>query len=110
MAVTTAPSPSGNRALIVWDRLILPNGASLHLENLPVNDASGHAGLTDEVDFRTWSLIKGVMLSTLLNVGSELTLGGEGSGLARALGRAVEQAIDTTGEAIVRRELGVQQP
>ncbi len=42
------------RALVVWNRLILPDGSSIVVDNLPSTDAAGYAGLEDEVDFHTW--------------------------------------------------------
>ena len=33
------------RALVVWTRLILPNGNSIVIENLPATDVAGYAGL-----------------------------------------------------------------
>ena len=97
-----------SRALVVWNRLILPNGKSLQIENLPATDTEGYAGLADEVNYHTWSLVKGIVLSTLLNVGSALTLGGEDSDLLRALGRSSQQSVESAGDLIVRRELGIQ--
>lgn len=58
------------RALVVWTRLILPNGNSIVIENLPATDVAGYAGLEDEVDFHTWQLLKGVALATLIGVGT----------------------------------------
>jgi type IV secretory pathway VirB10-like protein len=57
------------RALIVWQRIMLPDGSSMKIDNVPATDASGYAGLQDKVDFHTWALLKGVALSTLLGVG-----------------------------------------
>jgi len=65
------------RALIVWQRIVLPDGSSIRIDNVPATDASGYAGLQDKVDFHTWALLKGVALSTVLGVGSELTVTGE---------------------------------
>ena len=33
------------RALVVWQRILFPNGRSLSLDNVPSTDASGYAGL-----------------------------------------------------------------
>ncbi len=63
------------RALVVWTRLILPNGNSIVIENLPATDVAGYAGLEDEVDIHTWQLLKGVALATLLGVGTQISLG-----------------------------------
>src|SRR3546814_10824444 len=59
------------RALVVWQRLILPDGSSLQIENLPATDPSGYSGLADQVDFHTWSLLTGATISTLFGVGSK---------------------------------------
>lgn len=95
------------RALVVWRRLVLPDGWSLILDNLPGTDAGGYAGLSDKVDFHTWRLLQGVGLSTLLGVGSELSLD-EDSDLVRALQRSTQQAASQSGQQIVSRQLDVQ--
>ena len=41
------------RVLLVWTRLILPNGRSIVLERVPGADASGYAGLEDGLDYQT---------------------------------------------------------
>ena len=63
------------RALVVWQRIILPDGSSIVIDNLPATDTGGYAGLADQVDFHTWKLLKGVALATVLGVGSELAFG-----------------------------------
>src|SRR5258706_10435534 len=39
-----------SRVLLVWTRLIMPNGRSIVLERQPGADTSGYAGLEDQVD------------------------------------------------------------
>jgi type IV secretion system protein VirB10 len=96
-----------SRALVVWERLIRPDGSSLQLENLPTSDPAGYAGLEDEVDLHTWSLVKGVMLATVLSVGDELTFGNQESALLRALERSGQESLNRTGDLLVQRELSV---
>lgn len=96
-----------SRALLVWQRIILPDGASLQLDNLPATDAAGYAGLADKVDFHTWRLHKGVALSTLLGVGTELSIDGE-SDLVRAVRESTQQSSSQAGQQIVTRNLDVQ--
>lgn len=95
------------RALIVWQRLILPDGSSLRIDNAPATDAAGYAGLADRVDFHTWSLLKGIGLATLLGVGTELTIGGE-SDLVRAIREATQQNTARAGDQLVQRNLDIQ--
>ncbi|TGP31474.1 TrbI/VirB10 family protein, partial [bacterium M00.F.Ca.ET.228.01.1.1] len=51
------------RALLVWQRILLPDGSSAEIDNLPASDTAGYAGLEDKVDFHTWQMIKGVALA-----------------------------------------------
>jgi type IV secretion system protein VirB10 len=95
------------RALVVWQRIILPNGSSLGLDNVPATDPSGYAGLTDKVDFHTWSLLKGVVISTLLGAGSSLTFSGE-TDLVQALRESTQQSASRAGDQLTSRNLQVQ--
>ncbi|MEQ1756533.1 MAG: TrbI/VirB10 family protein [Micropepsaceae bacterium] len=96
------------RALVVWNRLIMPDGSSIVIDNLPATDAAGYAGLEDEVEFHTWQLVKGVALSTLLSVGAELSLGGQESDLVRALREATQQNASRAGQQLTERNLDIQ--
>lgn len=96
------------RALIVWQRIVLPDGSSVRLDNVPAADLAGYAGLEDKVDFHEWRLLKGIALSTLLGIGSELSLGSGGSDLERAIERSVQRDGARAGDQIVSRNLDVQ--
>ncbi len=96
-----------SRALVVWTRLILPNGDSIQLDNLPGSDSQGFAGLKDNVDRHTWQFIKGAALSSLLSVGSELA-SDDGDRLTRALQNAGQDTANIAGQRIIDRNLNVQ--
>ena len=96
-----------SRALIVWQRIILPDGSSLRIDNVPATDPSGYAGLADKVDFHTWQLLKGVVLSTLLGVSSELALSGQ-SDLVQAIRMSTQDNVARAGDQITQRNLGIQ--
>lgn len=95
------------RALVVWQRLILPDGSSVVIDNLPATDRAGYAGLSDEVDFHTWSLIKGIALSTLFSVGAELAFDDD-SDLVSAIQRGSQNSVNRAGQRIVEREINIQ--
>jgi len=95
------------RALIVWQRFVLPDGSSMRIDNVPATDASGYAGLQDKVDFHTWALLKGVALSTLLGVGSQLTVTGE-SDLVQAIRESTQQNVSRAGDQLTSRYLNIQ--
>lgn len=95
------------RALVVWQRILLPNGSSIRLDNVSASDASGYAGLADKVDFHTWTLLKGVVISTLLGVGSNITFSNE-SDLVQAIRQSTQQNVSRAGDQITARNLQVQ--
>ena len=95
------------RALIVWQRIIMPDGSSLRIDNVPATDPSGYAGLADKVDFHTWSLLKGVAISTMLGVGANLTFSGE-SDLVQAIRQSTQQNVSRAGDQITSRNLQIQ--
>lgn len=97
-----------SRVLLVWTRLILPNGSSIVLERQPGADAAGDAGLEDGVDNHWGSLFKAALLSTILAIGTELGSNQNESDIARALRRGTGDTANQAGQQIVRRNLNVQ--
>ncbi|MGE3476792.1 MAG: TrbI/VirB10 family protein [Rhodospirillaceae bacterium] len=96
------------RALLVWQRLVMPDASSISLENLPATDTSGYAGLEDKVDAHTWQLVKGVALSTLLGVGTEIGFGDDEGDFIRALRESTQQSVNRAGQRITERNLDIQ--
>jgi type IV secretion system protein VirB10 len=96
------------RVLLVWNRIMLPDGKSIVLERQQGADARGFSGLEDEVDYHWWDLIKAAALSTLLSVGAELGSNQDESDLVRALRRGSQDSINNTGQQLVRRQLNIQ--
>ena len=97
-----------SRILLVWTRLILPNGYSIVLERQPGADAAGQAGLEDGVDNHWGALFKAALLSTVLAIGTELGSDQNESDIARALRRGTGDTVNQAGRQIVRRNLNVQ--
>ncbi|BEV12091.1 conjugal transfer protein TrbI [Asticcacaulis sp. DW145] len=97
-----------SRALVVWKRLILPDGASLEIDNLPATDTEGYAGLSDKVDYHTWSLLKGVGLSTLLGLASHSGQSDDDSDLVRAFRDATRDTANQAGQRIVDKALSIR--
>ena len=69
-----------DRVLLVWTRLIMPNGRSIVLERQPGADTQGFAGLEDEVDHH-WG---------------------------RLFTRGSTDSLNQTGQQVVRRNLNIQ--
>ena len=81
------------RILLVWNRLIFPNGRSIVLERQPGADAEGYAGLQDGVDYHWGDLFKAAALSTLLSIGSQAGSSGDESEIARALRQGASDSV-----------------
>ncbi|URW75865.1 conjugal transfer protein TraI [Sphingomonas donggukensis] len=96
------------RALLVWNRLILPDGRSLMLDRQPGADAQGFAGLEDKVDNHWGQIFRAALISTLLSVGTEAGSATEEDGLVRALRSGSSDAIAQAGSQIVGRSLDIQ--
>jgi type IV secretory pathway VirB10-like protein len=76
----------------------MPNGSSVVIDNLPATDTAGYAGLEDDVDFHTWQLLKGVALSTLLGVTTQVTFGNSQSNLVQAIRQSTSESTNQAGQ------------
>ena len=102
-----------SRVLLVWTRLVMPDGSSIVLDRLSGTDTRGFAGLEDETDNHWGKLLAGAALSTLLGVGAELGSGNRasidgGNTVVIATGRSAQDSVNQVGQQITRRNLNVQ--
>jgi len=97
-----------DRVLLVWTRLIMPNGRSIVLERQLGADTQGFAGLEDEVDQHWGRLLGAAALSTLLGVSSELGATNNDNAIVTALRRGSSDSLNQTGQQVVRRNLNIQ--
>jgi len=93
-----------SRALVIWNRLIRPDGSSLVIENLPGVDLSGQSGLRDKVDRHTGSLFKAAILSSVLSIAAELGTDEEDK-LTEAIRAGGQNTINEAGQRVVTRAL-----
>jgi len=93
--------------LLVWSRLIFPNGRSIIMERQPGTDAEGYAGLEDGVDYHWGELFKAAALSTILSVGAEAGSSGQESDIMRALRGGASDSVSQVGQQIVQRQLDI---
>ena len=97
-----------DRVLLVWTRLIMPNGRSIVLERQPGADTQGFAGLEDEVDHHWGRVLTAAALSTLLGVGAELGAANNDNAILTALRRGSTDSLNQAGQQVVRRNLNIQ--
>ncbi len=99
-----------NRALLVWHRLLMPNGRSIKLDGMKGTDAAGYAGVADKVDYHADKLTAGIGLSSVIAYAGNLARGGRsGDNDARdVVGDTVAQEASRIGSKIIDRQLDVQ--
>lgn len=99
-----------SRALVVWTRLIFPDGRSIDLDRMVGTDAAGQSGLTDRVNNHSGKLLMAGLLSTLFGVGANAatTGGGDNADIAFAIRESAGRSVESTGDKIVSRQLDVQ--
>ncbi|RUW80714.1 TrbI/VirB10 family protein [Mesorhizobium sp. M2A.F.Ca.ET.067.02.1.1] len=97
-----------SRVLLVWTRLIMPDGNSIVLERQQGADAEGFSGLGDEVDHHWGQLFRAAALSTLLGIGSSVGSSDNESDIAKAIRESAQNSTSNIGQQIVGRQLDVQ--
>jgi type IV secretion system protein TrbI len=98
------------RLLLIWTRLIMPDGSSIVLDNLSASDTQGYAGLEDGVDYHTWRLLKGVVLSSLLGISSELAANNgtqSNNRIIVGLRDSVNNTANEAGQRILSKDLAI---
>ena len=97
-----------SRVLLVWNRIIMPNGTSIVLERQPGADAEGYSGLEGDVDYHWGQLFKAAILSTLLGVGTEIGASNNENEIARAIRQSGQDTASDVGRQLIRRQLNIQ--
>lgn len=96
------------RLLLVWNRIIFPNGWSVNLREMNATDPSGASGLRDRTDNHLDRLAGAIGLSAIISVIANESEDDEDEGsLAQSVGDAAAQQAAQTGGRIVDRELTV---
>jgi type IV secretion system protein VirB10 len=96
------------RILLAWNRLILPNGWSINLQNMDASDPTGAAGLTDRTDNNLDRLAVAIALSSIITVAANEAEDDGDASLMQSLGDAAAQQAAQSGARIVDRELAVR--
>jgi type IV secretion system protein VirB10 len=101
-------STGQSRALVVWTRMILPDGRSIDLDRMIGTDAAGQSGFADRVNNHWGAILRAGLLSTLLGVGTQASGFGDNDAIADAIRDSAGQTVGRAGDRIVERQLGVQ--
>lgn len=101
-----------NRALVVWNRLIFPDGKSITLERMQGADASGYAGFTDRVNNHYGRIYGSALLMSLMGSGYELLNKDVGNynipSTTDTVAAAIGQQIAQVSNQMIRKNLAIQ--
>lgn len=103
-----------DRLLVVWSRLIYPNGTTIDLGGMAAVDKAGMAGLADQVNHHYIRTFGAALLTSLFTAGLQLSQPQPAAGDNRALtsqqvaAGAVGQQMGQLGMEIAKRNLRIQ--
>jgi type IV secretion system protein VirB10 len=97
-----------SRVLVVWTRLIRPDGSNIDLETMPGVDLSGYAGLPGKVDRHLLRLATAVVLGSLIEAGAQSGTNYTFPSYTDRARQGAGQGVNEATQQIVRKELSVQ--
>lgn len=98
------------RVLVVWTRLLRPDGSTLSLEGMPGIDLSGYSGLTGHVNNHYVRLLAGVVLGSVLGASAQIAVGAnsQNPSFSQLAIQGAGQNINEAGQQITRKNLNIQ--
>ncbi|WP_135212660.1 TrbI/VirB10 family protein [Vitreimonas flagellata] len=96
------------RLRVTWRRLIMPNGWSISLEDMPGTDAAGTAGLSGQADAHLGRIAFASILSGVLSVAANEAESDDEDRVSASVGDASAQEAARVGGRLVDRELDVR--
>ena len=98
-----------NRVLVIWSRLIFPDGASLNLEKMPGVDIAGYAGFKDKVKHHRLQIYGNAVLLSVVGSGYELLVRDTDEDDAEdVVARSIGQQLADVFAQVTRRNLDRQ--
>ncbi|MBV9719213.1 MAG: TrbI/VirB10 family protein [Candidatus Eremiobacteraeota bacterium] len=101
------------RVLVVWTRLLYPDGSSLDLLGMPGTDEAGYAGFGANVDEHLNKIFTSALLLSIIGAGAQLSQPQQSSSLYTApsvgqtIAAAFGQQIGNTSIQLTQRELEI---
>jgi type IV secretion system protein VirB10 len=100
------------RALVVWTRIIFPDGSTFELGGMNGADLGGYAGLSDKVDNHYGRLVSFAALSSIMSAGLQLSQpqqkGDEQLSSQQLLAGETGRSISQLGMQVTQRNLDIQ--
>lgn len=105
-----------SRVLVVWDRVLFPDGSSLSLAGMPGTDGAGYAGFADKVNNHTLRTFGAAILVSMVSAAAQLsqpdTRSNSGNSLTASnqeiAAAALGQQLNQFGMSVAQKHLNVQ--
>lgn len=104
-----------SRALVVWNRLVYPDGSTVELAGMPGTDQGGFAGLEDEVDNHYMRIFGSALLMSLIEGAYTYSQGDSyysdddhRKSIGTSMGEAVGREMTQTSQMMIRKNLNIQ--
>ena len=102
-----------SRALVMWNRLVYPDGSTVELAGMPGTDQGGFAGLEDQVDHHFFRIFGTALLMSVITGTYEYTQNdqantGDKETVGDTLGNAAARELTQTSQMLLRKNLNIQ--
>ena len=97
-----------SRGLVVWTRIIRPDGSNLDLEGMPGTDLSGYTGVTGKVDRHLAKILGAVVLGSVIQAGTSAGTSFSDPSFSDRARQGAGQGVNEATQQIVRKELQLQ--
>lgn len=101
-----------SRALVVWQRIIYPDGSSLSLDNMTGADKGGYAGFSDKVNNHYGKMFASAIFLSAFSAGVQLSQpqaqNGENYSASQTIAGALGQQLGQLGMKMAERNMDIQ--
>lgn len=103
-----------SRVLVVWKRIIYPNGQSISLEGMPGVDLTGQAGFNDQVNNHYMKIFGSVILMSVISAGAQLSQpdtnndNNDNPTINQTLAQSLGTNIMNSANMLLQKNLGIQ--
>jgi type IV secretion system protein TrbI len=102
------------RTLVVWSRLIFPDGSSFSLQGMPGADQAGNAGFEADVDNHYAKIFGGAIMMSFITAGVQLSqtqqaaTGTSAPNTQQTIAGALGQQLGQASSAMIQRNMQIQ--
>lgn len=100
-----------SRVLVVWNRIIYPDGSSLDIDSMPGSSPSGYAGFHDQVNNHYFRIFGDALLMSVFSAGVQLSQPQASPSSTyssqQVIAGSLGQQLGQTGQNLINRDIGI---